>query len=82
MPKTQLKRGSEVRSNRIVGTAKPSWSVCYRIGVEYQRRLHPRYTLEEVGSAFGLTKQNAYTATVLALGKLIYLVRRKVGHDS
>lgn len=31
-------------------------------------------TLEELGQALGVTKQNAYTESVPALGKLVWLV--------
>lgn len=31
-------------------------------------------TLEELGQALGVTKQNAYTESVLALGTLVWMV--------
>jgi hypothetical protein len=48
------------------------------LGVQFQKEL-PRYcTLSEVARVFGLTRQNAYTASMIALGKLIYRLRKEL----
>lgn len=48
---------------------KPSWTTYYRMGVELNKRLHPIRTFDEIALILGVTKQNAYTEAVLALGK-------------
>lgn len=51
----------------------------YQIGVMTQARLPKFSTLDRIGREFGLTRQNAYTASVVALGKLIYRLVHQVG---
>ena len=50
---------------------RPNWSTRYRIGVVLSKHLDACCTLEELGAALGVTKQNAYTESCLALGALV-----------
>lgn len=59
--------------------AKPTWTQRYRLGVEINKQVMHFATLEEVAEELGITKQNAYTETCLALGTLIYRLREKLG---
>jgi hypothetical protein len=45
------------------------WQARYRIGVLLNKHLDPVCTLDELGAELGITRQNAYTESVLALGK-------------
>lgn len=58
---------------------KLSWSRRYRLGVEVNKCMDHFATLEEVAVELGITKQNAYTETVLALGTLVCLMRARLG---
>lgn len=53
----------------------PSWSMRYRLGVLLNRDMDPTCTLEQIAAEFGITKQNAYTETVLALGNFACLLQ-------
>jgi hypothetical protein len=57
----------------------PGWKTYYQIGVAAQRRLPKHSTLDQVGRRFGLTRQNAYTASVVALGKFLYRLVHEIG---
>lgn len=59
----------------IVKAKHPTWSERYKLGVELSKSLDPVRTFEEVGAELGITKQNAYTETVLALGTLGWRLR-------
>lgn len=61
----------------IVKAKHPTWSERYKLGVELSKGMDPVSTLEEVGAELGITKQNAYTETVLALGTLGWRLREK-----
>lgn len=56
----------------------PTWSQLYRLGAEANRQMDHYCTLQELGDALGLTKQNAYTESVHALGTLIWRVRERL----
>ncbi len=56
----------------------PNWSTRYRIGVLLNQQMDHVFTLEEVAAEMGITKQNAYTETVLALGSLACGLHRKL----
>lgn len=60
----------------------PSWSLRYRLGVEASRQIDTCCTLRELGDALGVTKQNAYTESVLALGTLVWRVRERLQLNS
>lgn len=61
---------------------KPGFQTYYSIGVEFSKRLPAFCTYAEVAREFGITKQNAYTASVLALGKLVYGVALAVQREN
>ena len=52
------------------------WSTYYRLGVEMQRRLEVQSTYAQIGTALGISTQTAYTVSVVALGKLVFRLRR------
>lgn len=57
-------------------TRKPSWTERYKLGVELSKELDTYCTLDEVAAEIGTTRQNAYTATVLALGTLAFRLQQ------
>lgn len=57
---------------------KPNWTQRYRLGVELNRSMEPVCTLEQVAAELGITKQNAYTETVLALGTLAFRLMERL----
>ncbi len=54
---------------------QPSWTERYRLGVALNRQMEPVCTLAQVASELGITRQNAYTESVLALGTLAHRLR-------
>ena len=54
---------------------EPGFQTYYDIGVIVSKQLPKNMTLEAIGRHFGMTKQNTYTASVLALGKFCYRLR-------
>ena len=56
----------------------PTWTEKYRLGVLLNKQMDPVCTLEEVAAELGITKQNAYTETVLALGALAWTLRNRL----
>ncbi|ENO98609.1 hypothetical protein C667_02853 [Thauera phenylacetica B4P] len=56
---------------RLRPGAPANWSTRYRIGVILSKHLDAHCTLAELGRALGVTPQNAYTESVLALGTLV-----------
>jgi len=58
--------------------AKPGFVTFYVIGMEVSRQLPKHCTLNEIGRTFGISRQNAHTEAVIALGKLVYHARRSV----
>ncbi len=55
---------------RLRPGVSPNWSTRYRVGVILAKDMDAHCTLAELGSALGVTSQNAYTESVLALGAL------------
>jgi hypothetical protein len=57
------------------------WSTYYRLGSCAMRTVALDYphTLDEVGRSLRLTRQNAWTACALTLGKFIYRLAALVG---
>lgn len=47
-----------------------NWTTRYRIGVILSKHLDAHCTLAELGRELGVTTQNAYTESVVALGTL------------
>jgi hypothetical protein len=58
---------------------RPTWSQAYRLGVQINKEMDHYMTLEQVARELGITKQNAYTETVLAIGTLAWMVRKRLG---
>ena len=51
----------------------------YRLGKQANAGWDHTCTLAELGHELGVSPQNAYTESVLALGKLIWLARLRMG---
>ena len=47
-----------------------NWTTRYRVGVVLNRQMEAQCSLDQLAQELGITKQNAYTETVLALGSL------------
>ena len=60
---------------------KYSWMERYRLGVELNRGVGGACTFEEIAAELGITKQNAYTEVVLALGTFALLWREQFGSE-
>lgn len=58
---------------------QPGFTRTYRLGVELNKHMPHYATLQEVADELGITKQNAYTETCLALGTLVYRLRERLG---
>lgn len=56
----------------------PTWTVCYELGKHLNKAMDLDCTLEELATDLGVSKQNAYTESVLALGKLAWHYWRRV----
>lgn len=55
---------------------KPSWSVYHQLGKETAKELDAFHTFEQIGDEFGITKQQAYHEAMVALGKLVYQLKK------
>lgn len=67
---------------RKVRSGRPAnWTTRYRVGVVLNRQMEPQCTLEQLATELGITKQNAYTETVLALGSLACRLHVDLGLD-
>ena len=62
----------------LLPARKPGFTECYRLGVTLSKELDPVCTYEQIAAAIGVTKQNAYTEVVLALGKLGFMLRQRL----
>lgn len=60
---------------RPTSRREPNFLEKYRLGAKLAKHLDPLCTLEEVGAQLGISKQNAYTESVVALGKLAWKLR-------
>lgn len=69
-------RGQHAVGNPLM--RPPNWTTYYDLGVQLNQKMKPWRTWEEVGDKLGITKQNAYTCGVLALGKLAWHAFRAV----
>ena len=65
-------------STAIDQRATPTWTQRYRLGVKVNQHLEKNCTLQELAAELGVTKQNAYTESVLALGTLVWRVRERL----
>lgn len=57
--------------------AKPSFIELYRLGSRVSKQLEKFCTLEEMAEELGITRQNAYTESVVTLGKLVHALHRR-----
>jgi len=51
---------------------RPGFRAYYRLGVSLSRQMRPNHSFVEIGRQLGITRQNAYTEVMVALGKLAY----------
>lgn len=70
------KKHGRMQPDRRVDFRRPSWTSYYWLGVEASKSLTPHKSYVEIAQATGLTKQNAFTACMLALGKVVFELRR------
>lgn len=61
---------------------KPSWSVYHGLGVEVASMLSPNYSYEQIGAELGISKQKAYHEAMLALGKVVYQLKKTYSADN
>lgn len=66
------------RAGRSPFGMAPCWNTYYELGRQLSGQLRPERSLEAVGAAIGVTKQNAYTEVCVALGKLAYALRKEL----
>ena len=59
--------------------SRPTWTELHRLGSAMNKQLDHCCTLEELGKALGVTKQNAHHESVVALGKLVWHLRQRLG---
>jgi len=60
---------------------KPGFSTYYTLGAAVQRKLPVNKSWKEISVIMGVTHQNAFTEAVLALGKVIYLMKVAAGEN-
>lgn len=56
---------------RLRPGVSPNWTTRYRVGAILAQHMDTLCTLDELGAELGITKQNAYTESVVALGTLV-----------
>lgn len=61
---------------------KPSWAVYHQLGEEAASKLDPNYTYEQIGTALGISKQKAYHEAMVALGKVVYQLKKVFSADN
>jgi hypothetical protein len=66
----------KTRDKRTTGPERKK--ALLRIGIEAGRNLPTYATLEEVGRFLGCTKQEAYFHVHVALGRLVYRLRKEI----
>jgi hypothetical protein len=57
---------------RRVDYRLPGFTTFYWLGVETARHLDPWFAWSDVAKAVGLSRQNTFTAAMVALGKIAY----------
>jgi hypothetical protein len=57
---------------------KPTTETYYWLGKEVADLLEPEQSFEEISSSLGCTRQKAHKDCMMALGKLVYRLRREV----
>ena len=56
----------------------PSWNQFYRLGLEAARHLVPQESYAEIGRHYGCRKQKIYAEAMIALGKVVYRLRKSL----
>lgn len=57
---------------------RPNWTTRYRVGRRLNESLDHFCTLQELGDELGISKQNAYTESAVALGTLVCELARRL----
>jgi hypothetical protein len=57
----------------------PTWTERYNLGKMLNQHLDAQCTLQDLGDELGVSKQNAYTESVLALGSLGWALCKRLG---
>lgn len=60
---------------------KPTWEFYLRLGEQYGRDLESVDTFEHMAAVLGTTRQRVYHETYVALGKLVYCLKRQLSRD-
>lgn len=58
---------------------QPTWTEQYRLGSQVNQQMEHFCTLQELADELGITKQNAHTEAVMALGILAWRLRERLG---
>lgn len=74
--KPGTRRKFNMKPHRRIDFRKPGWQTYYWLGVQAAQHLDVRKSFVEIGKEFGMTKQNANTACLVALGKVVYELRK------
>lgn len=61
-----------------MASAAPTWTQRYRLGSQLNLHMDHACTLDELAAELGVTKQNAHTEAVLALGSLAWQLRDRL----
>ncbi len=67
---------SKVNACQPTARRKPTWKEYHRLGVETSKQLESKYTYEDIGRMLGLTKQKVYHEAMVALGKIVYQLKK------
>jgi hypothetical protein len=73
--KAHRKINGRMAPKRRMDFRRPCWNTFYWLGVEANNLLEPVHSYVEIGRAFGVTKQNAFTECMVALGKVVFALR-------
>lgn len=60
---------------------KPTWAVYHRLGKQIASELDPNCTFQEIGDLLGISKQRAYHEAMVALGKIVYQLKKHYCDD-
>ncbi len=61
---------------------KPTWAFYHRLGEQYAAHLQPNYSFAEIGREIGVSKQKAYHECMVALGKLVYGLKKTTSNEA
>lgn len=72
-----VKSSADLRASvDCLQSREPTWTERYKLGVQLNKELEPLCTFDELAVELGVSRQNAYTETVLALGTLAWRLRQ------